>query len=338
MKILAFIFLITFVLSQGVETFTIDLDGDPLTRYNEPNKEFYNITASGMKMILSYIPKELHEVISVLYYNVVKKIYPDLSLELVGISKYFGIPEYQIYLYQLVYDIVASCTSIVATSYDGTVIHGRNFDYLIPELLKKAQYLAIYKKKNKEEFRCIATSGITGLLTCMKTGKFAISVNERDDDSGNGLKKTIQAVKNGKIITLWAVRRAVEAANTYDELVKMLQEIKICSTVYFIVSGVKRNEGIVITRDRTFALDSWKLSDNEWFLVQVNTDRWRQIPTNETDRRTPAINRLKEIGRYNINTELMFNKVMKLYPNNNKDTIFYSVMCAKTGLMKVEIS
>ena len=54
-----------------------------------------------------------------------------------------------------------------------------------------------------------------------------------------------------------------------------LKKTKIAGPVYFVVSGVKGNEGIVIERDSDKVHASYELTDSTWYLVQTNYDRDR---------------------------------------------------------------
>ncbi len=47
----------------------------------------------------------------------------------------------------------------------------------------------------------------------------------------------------------------------------MLNETVLVSPVYYIVSGLSGNEGVVIERDRTFIHGFYQLNDTTWFLA-----------------------------------------------------------------------
>jgi len=65
--------------------------------------------------------------------------------------------------------------------------------------------------------------------------------------------------------------------------------------MYYIVSGIEPNEGIVIEKDRTFVHDNHKLNETTWFLVQTNYDGDQTEPWDDK-RRHPAEERLGVIG------------------------------------------
>ena len=43
---------------------------------------------------------------------------------------------------------------------------------------------------------------------------------------------------------------------------------------YFILAGVKGNEGAIITRNRYDVANVTALSDDRWYLVQTNSDHY----------------------------------------------------------------
>ena len=56
---------------------------------------------------------------------------------------------------------------------------------------------------------------------------------------------------------------------------------KLLAPVYLILGGAQPNEGCVITRTRTKALDVWQLgseASHAWYLLQTNNDHWHKPP------------------------------------------------------------
>jgi hypothetical protein len=54
---------------------------------------------------------------------------PELGDEIAGCAKALGIPEGWAALFNLGYEATDDCTSIVAQTLDGTILHGRNMDF-----------------------------------------------------------------------------------------------------------------------------------------------------------------------------------------------------------------
>lgn len=68
---------------------------------------------------------------------------------------------------------------------------------------------------------------------------------------------------------------------------RRLNYTTITAPTYYIVSGVKDNQGAVIERDIHGAHGYYQLTEERWYLVQTNYDR--DIPDPPKDyRRVPA--------------------------------------------------
>jgi hypothetical protein len=98
--------------------------------------------------------------------------------------------------------------------------------------------------------------------------------------------------------------------------VARLKAERIGGPVYFIVSGTKGNEGIVIERDTDKVHASYELNETNWFLVQTNYDRDQPDPAHD-QRRLPAEAKLRERGNKNFKEQDIFDTVMSKYPTLN---------------------
>ena len=136
-------------------------------------------------------------------------------------------------------------------------------------------------------------------------------------------------IKNG-IPTCWLLRKVVEEETTYAKTVQRLKATKIAGPVYFAISGIQGNEGIIIERDSDNIHAAYELSDSTWFLVQTNYDRDQPDPKDD-QRRISAENRLIKIGNSNFNEQTLFDVVMSQYPTLNVETIYTVVMMSSTG-------
>lgn len=65
--------------------------------------------------------------------------------------------------------------------------------------------------------------------------------------------------------------------------------------MYYIISGLKNNEGMVIERDTNSVHAYYELSEANWFLLQTNYDRDQPDPMHDP-RRVPVEQRLWERG------------------------------------------
>ena len=94
----------------------------------------------------------------------------------------------EIVVMNLIYDITAGCTSIVASLANGSIVHGRNLDYPLPGLANvTADVHFIRGAGGAPLFVGTTYLGYAGLLTGMRRTSAAasglsISINERDHD------------------------------------------------------------------------------------------------------------------------------------------------------------
>lgn len=72
----------------------------------------------------------------------------------------------------------------------------------------------------------------------------------------------------------WVIRDTLEVCNDYACAFEKLSTEPLIAPGYFIVAGLKENEGAIISRDRFGAANITTLTDNKWFLVQTNQDHF----------------------------------------------------------------
>lgn len=83
------------------------------------------------------------------------------------------------------------------------------------------------------------------------------------------------------------VSKTVLEEDSFEAAVKRLNETKLIASMYYIVSGLNPNEGVVIERDRTFINGFYSINESNWYLVQTNYDRNQTEPWDDK-RRHPA--------------------------------------------------
>jgi hypothetical protein len=106
-------------------------------------------------------------------------------------------------------------------------------------------------------------------------------------------------LKENNIPALWLVRKVFIEAADYAEATKRLRDTNISCPIYFIVSGLKDNEGMVIERETDHFKAYYELSDYNWFLVQTNYDR-DQPESLHDPRRIAVEKKLRDRGNANF--------------------------------------
>ena len=139
-------------------------------------------------------------------------------------------------------------------------------------------------------------------LTGVKHGAFGISVNARG--ARNYSDTLISVLKDNAIPTLWLVRKVFIEETTYAAATARLRNTHISCAIYYIVSGIKDNEGMVIERETDSTKAYYELSDYNWFLIQTNYDRDQPDPLHDP-RRIPTEKKLAARGNANFTEQTL---------------------------------
>ena len=253
------------------------------------------------------------------------------------------------------------CTSIIAQTPDGSVYHGRNLDWDLPVVLRKNMVNINYQRNNKTVFTGTQIVPFVGILSGIMPGGFTYSMDARNR-GGNVLLNVLEMLAQGGGTPAQHARRVFENADNFTHAVTLFDSGDLVNDVYYIVGGTKRNEGVVVTRNRQPPNDLWwienttstaspagvkttggdnespeRLMDNTdetskegWFILETNYDHWKPVPDAD-NRRDPGMKLMNDLGSLNVNeTSLM--KVMKTWPIFNHHTDMTGVFSAGTGL------
>ena len=77
-------------------------------------------------------------------------------------------------------DMGTYCTSLLARTPDGGIIHVRNLDFMYQNVMKKLVFEAIFVKGGQVKARAPLIAGFYGAYTGTKPGVFSISYNVRE--------------------------------------------------------------------------------------------------------------------------------------------------------------
>lgn len=117
---------------------------------------------------------------------------------------------------------------------------------------------------------------------------------------------------------------------TYAAATDRLRNTEISCTIYYIVSGLEGNEGMVIERDTNKTHAYYELSDYMWFLIQTNYDRDQPDPIHDP-RRIPTEHKLADRGNQNFTEQTLLEEFMFKWPNFNIATIYTDILVPKSG-------
>ncbi|XP_076819002.1 N-acylethanolamine-hydrolyzing acid amidase-like [Clavelina lepadiformis] len=320
------------------KTYIVDLDLAPSERWKNLI-EGYDLTylKQGLNQIIdAVVPSpELTNVIQRILGDLDKFIPEPYADEMRGLSDSSGIPLGQIVLINLIYDFTAyasnssskACTSIVTRNNLGQIIQGRNLDYeLSPSVLRNITIQVDFQQNGKTAYMGTTYVGYIGLITGYRPGAFSISGDERY--SGN-IWFNILAALEGSHFTFFTERRILQESSDYVSALNQVTNTPTIAPVYFILGGLKGNEGAIIVKNSKTTEAVIRLGENfthPWFIVETNYDPWNKPPKSD-DRRDAAVASLVKIGEKSMNRTELY-KVLSTPPVCNGQTTYTTIMSA----------
>ncbi|XP_070568770.1 N-acylethanolamine-hydrolyzing acid amidase-like [Ptychodera flava] len=321
------------VFSQQAPRYKLNLDLPPAKRWDSILKHWNasELKADLNSVMSSLVPEALIPVVELVGENVEKYIPSPYGEEMVGVAQCLDMNVGDVVMLNLLYDMSAFCTSIVAQDTHGQIWHGRNLDYRFTDILRKLTFVYDAQQNGKTVFTATTFAGYIGVLTGMRPKSFSISADERDQGKiWQNLLEMINALLTGEAYFVsFLVRETLTKTDNFEDAVKMLSTPQIIAPVYFIIGGVSPGEGAVVTRDRLQARDVWRLDvkNGRWFLVETNYDHWVPPPKDD-DRRDPANKAMNSIGQAAINATMMYDKVLSVKPVLQSDSVYTTLMSA----------
>ncbi|XP_077987044.1 N-acylethanolamine-hydrolyzing acid amidase-like [Glandiceps talaboti] len=284
-----------------------------------------------MKQIIArFVPESLVPAIDFIAADIGTYLPSPYKEEIISLAEYAEINIGDMVALNIVYDVTAFCTSIVAQDTNGIIWHGRNLDYPFGDILRNLTLIFDAQKNGETIYTATSFIGYTGVLTGMKPHHYTASIDQRDTGSilGNLVEVVNALIKHKSNFVSFLLRDTLTSVTYFDDAVEKLAYTEIVAPVYYIVGGIGPNEGAVITRNRKTAEDVWfiDMDQDRWFLVETNFDHWEPPPPHG-NRRIPAINAMKKVGQDNINNKTMFD-VMSVHPVLNTYTAYTAVMSA----------
>lgn len=261
----------------------------------------------------------------------------EFSQELAGIAQYSGLNYSVILLVNYMYESFAACTSVAYENESGELLLGHNLDYFFTVPMGHAIVLLEFYKSGQLLYKAQSVAGQIGVFSGLKQEAFSITLNQRSKSpTGNALQRLIPLLEQEIHPVIYNIRRSLDLSNSFQAAISLLSNVVLGSPCYFILSGIQHNEGAVITRNsedvyNLATLDADNVDGDGWFLVQTNSDRDTPDYQKRDIRRYQAENRVRNIGKGNINGEKLMEDVLSLSPNKNQITILSSTLSAQTG-------
>jgi len=107
--------------------------------------------------------------------------YQDFVAEVDALAKLSGYPFEKIFFYNFMYEFSTfhACTAFLVRNQDGTVMHGRNLDFEMWELLSKLLVTIDYYKDGKLLYTSDSVAASVFTLTGIRHGAFSLNVDTR---------------------------------------------------------------------------------------------------------------------------------------------------------------
>lgn len=324
--------------STAAPKYTVNLDLPPEQRWNAIMADYAEPVRNLLSALKKTMPQDLLEAVALLAEDVSAFFPSPYDQEMVGLAdalKPKGVTLADVLLGNVVYELTAygpsaskACTSIVGERLDGRIVHGRNLDYSFQGYLRNVTVTVEFQRRGEVVYTGTTFAGMVGLLTGQKPHGFTISLDERDE--GRLWMNILSAMITwGRGVSTFLIRTALDNDNfDYNKALSFLTNEPFIAPCYVIVGGVNSSQGAVVTRGRLEPANVWKLDAEEgvWFLVETNYDNWVTPPSSD-DRRDPAIQSMKALGRGNLSETNLFN-VLSIPPVLNSGTTYTVVMSA----------
>lgn len=270
--------------------------------------------------------------------------------EIRGIAAATDIGIIEMIIYNVAYELMGGCTSIVGRStVDGTIFHGRNLDFgLLPfwdpgnntwavaEALRPLLMQVAFTRGGEIMYNSTTFGGYVGMSTAAKGGAFSITVDTRFDKSfDSGLLHWFEGNHNATFLTM-ATRDALENNKTYAEALDFLTNVELVGPAYMIIGGPDPENGAVVTRDGKETLDVWTLEqaagNNSNFVIQTNYDHWKPQPffDDRVTAVTKCLDKVSAKGAMGLGFPSLFD-MLSAEPNMNLLTVHTTLIQPASG-------
>jgi len=209
-------------------------------------------------------------------------------------------PLLDVLTFNVIYNIAGGCTSTVANTADGKIVHGRNLDYGGFERdsdissFNTVIHTKFTDKSGVLLYECPGFIGFVGCLTGVRKGKLSVSLNQRYPvgQGGKAAKANWEmAFPEGKEYSgalapgLW-IRKHLGKGSSYAAAVASIKSTNFVTPAYITMGGVATGEGSVtyVERENTQTVVH-HIGENAFpcytsFCLITNNDKWEDLNTN----------------------------------------------------------
>jgi acid ceramidase len=337
--------------------YVVNLDLDPAARWGDIVKPASQDIQALLDTVLKYIPASFLEQLlakcdATAPDEFLKRFPSGYGDEIQGIADATGIDVCELIVYNIAYEVLGGCTSIITEDSNGNILHGRNLDFglgpyngtegqwVMTDALRPLLSTIHFQRAGQTIYTSVHYLGYVGFLTAVKPGAFSITVDTRfDSNYDKYLIDWLNDRSDTAQFLSFLTRDTMDQEADFAAASQRLANTVMVGPSYTILAGVKAGEGAVITNspNTTTALDYWPMSSgypkgsaSPWYLLQTNYDHWTQPPFFD-NRRDPALDCMTNyVGQSAIDMEQLYN-VLNAHPSRNRLTTYTTLMSAATG-------
>ena len=333
---------------QAVPTFTLDLDKQPLNRWDgavDLIVQKYGWENSFGPVIDMYLPalnRLLPAPIKASLENHLRTTNPDLYGEVTGLGIQLNLSSTVMSMFTYFYELshidpgkaVMACAAILSlpANLSADILHGRNMDEEPAPGRNLTMNIAV-TKGGKTLYKFVDWSWMTGgFATAWRENGVTLELNWSNDlpdlSPGDVINRILLP---GTVPALQAFRVINDATMDFPHAVRFLANTNFAAPFYAIVTGTQRRGAIISIQANTSNTRVEYLNDTSSvsFKVQTNFDRWVPDSTEgiyPEGRRTMAESTMTMLGRERSGLELGVWMALSAYPVLNPSTMFSALM------------
>jgi acid ceramidase len=287
--------------------------------------------------------------------------------EIRGIAAASDLDLAELILFNLGYEIMGACTSVVAQDSSGNLYHGRNLDFGLflghnldnpgndfqwtnAEQLRALTVIVDFTRGGQKLYSAVVYVGYVGLLTGVRAGGVTLSVDSRFDENRDSyLVHWLEHPSDPSVIFTHLLRQAFEGAATptFDDYITAVSHSPLVGPAYAIIGGTAPGQGAVLTMgpNMTAPIDDWRIAEglpknastpDKWYVLETNYDRTEESPAID-DRVSSATDCMdNHIGTDGLTKESLYS-MLHAKPNRNRLTTYTALMGCAAGTLEASL-
>lgn len=128
-------------------SYTINLDLPPEDRWVDVTSKYAKYSPRIVAFIREKLPADLVPLVEKVAKYMDEYFPAPFPAEMKGVSKGLNLSLADTILINIMYDLTAFCTSIVAQDKQGNIVHSRNLDYSLSEILRSLTFISKFQSR-----------------------------------------------------------------------------------------------------------------------------------------------------------------------------------------------